>query len=226
MSDVKTLKNSEVNIHVDCKLGGFHKGVAGNSSVLECDDAFQCSGIWRCVPVFWNMMLCSGIWRLFQCSGIWRCVQVFCNMTLCSGIWHLFQCSGIRRCVQVFWNMTMHSSVLEYDAVFWNMTLVPVFWNITLCSSVLEYDDVLQCSGMWPLFQCSGIWRCVPVFWNMTLCSRVSGSRRLEGKFRLHLENFRVREECTFMGLEPLKIRRHVPSKCRDPLTWRSSATS
>jgi hypothetical protein len=119
-----------------------------------------------------------------------------------------FQCSGIWRCVPVFWNTTMCSSVLEY---------AHVFWNVTLCSIFLEYNAV---------FRCFGIWRCVPVLWNMTLCSLVSGSRCFEGTFRLHLENFRVREECTFMELEPLKIRRHVPLKRRNPRTWRSSATS
>jgi hypothetical protein len=38
-------KNPEANIRVDCKLGDFHTGVAGNFSVLEYDDTFQCSGM-------------------------------------------------------------------------------------------------------------------------------------------------------------------------------------
>ena len=152
--------------------------------IHRCSWEFQCSGIWSCVPVFWNMMLCSRVLEyddVFQCYGIWRCVPVFWNMKLCSSVLEydaVFQCSGIRR-------------------------RVPVFWNMSLCSSVLEYDVV---------FQCPGIWHC--------------GSRCFERKFRLHLENFRVREECTFMELEPLKIRRQVPPKRQDPLTWRSSATS
>ena len=59
-----------------------------------------------------------------------------------------------------------------------------------MCSSVLEYDA----------------------------CSRVSGSRYFEGKFRLHLENFRVHEECTFMELETLKtflrnVGTHLPGE-------------
>jgi hypothetical protein len=115
----------------------------------RCSWAFQCFGGRRCVPLFWNMKLCSSVLEYddeFQCYGIRRCVPVFWNMTMCSRVLEYDA---------VLWNMTLCSSVLEYDAVFQCYGIlgcVPVFWNMTLCSTVLEYDTVFPCKWV-PMFQ-------------------------------------------------------------------------